>query len=185
MNVLDILMLFVVAMSASAGLVKGLAREILSLGGALFGVLAALYFAPDLGTRLETWIPYEAAAYGVALVAIFVLVLVLSGLITYFITRAIQFANLGLLNRFLGGVFGVVRGGVIALIIVIGLALFLNAEAPLISESRLAPYLVAAAKKSAPILPDRIGLILHEHLKALPEASLPQGIGDEPPLAGV
>jgi membrane protein required for colicin V production len=172
MNELDIAVLAIVAVSVVAGLLKGLVREIISLAGVLFGILLALILAPALSESVARWIQHAAAAYAVAFIVVFTATLVLATLIGTILNRVIGFAHLSFLNRTLGGLFGLARGTLIGLVIVLGLTLFLDRSAPLMAESRLLPRMVWGARVMAPLLPEGPRDVLLERLDYLP--SLPE-----------
>lgn len=172
MNNLDILLLLIVALSVLAGLLKGLIREVFSLAGVLLGIILALVFSPQLSEFLGRWIPYENAAYGAALFVIFTLTILASTLLAHLLTKVLEVAKLGFMNRLLGGAFGILRGGLIGLIVVLGLTLILDPGHEVLKGSRVTPYLALGAKALAPLLPERTRDGLLERLEALP------GIGE-------
>lgn len=172
MNVLDIALLAIALVSVVAGIAKGLVREVFALVGVLVGILIGLLVAPAFGGWLQRWIQHDTAAYGVAFVLIFVLVLVVAGLISHLLTRVIRFANLGFVNRLLGGVFGLLRGGLIGLVVVLGLSLFLDPQAPLLHESNLLPRLTWGGKLLLPLIPEGPRDVLKDRLERLPEEEL-------------
>jgi membrane protein required for colicin V production len=157
-----------------AGVLKGLIREVFSLAGVLLGIILALVFSPQLSVFLERWIPFENAAYGAALFLIFTLTLLASTLLAHLLTKVIEVASLGFLNRLLGGLFGILRGGLIGLILVLGLTLILDPGHDILVSSRVTPYLALGARALAPVLPGSIREGLLERLDALPR------IGEEP-----
>jgi len=173
MNELDVALLAVIAVSVVAGLLKGLVREIISLVGVLVGILLALLLAPSASLTVARWIHHDVAAYAVAWVAIFVATLVLATLIGAALNRVIGFAHLSFANRVLGGLFGLARGMLIALVIVLGLTLFLDQSAPLLADSRVLPRMVWGARLMAPLLPEQPRQVLLDRLDYLPE--LPEG----------
>lgn len=168
MNELDVALVAIVAVSMVAGLIKGLVREIISLAGVLFGILLAFLFAPAWSKTIGDWIQHDAAAYAAAFVTIFVAVLVGATLIGAAIDRVVGFARLSFANRVLGGVFGLVRGALIGLVIVLGLTLFLDRSAPLLADSRILPRMVGGARMMAPLLPGPTRDVLLERLDYLP-----------------
>jgi len=169
MNELDIAVLAIIAVSVVAGLLKGLVREIISLAGVLFGILLALIIAPALSTTVARWIQHDPASYAVAFILVFTATLVAATLIGTLLNRVIGFAHLSFPNRVLGGIFGLVRGTLIGLVIVLGLTLFLDRSAPLLADSRLLPRMVWSARLMAPLLPEGPRDILLDRLDQLPE----------------
>jgi membrane protein required for colicin V production len=169
MNAFDVILVLIVVVSTIAGLAKGLVREVFSLAGVLLGILLALIFGPGLSLFLERWIPYESAAYAAAFVLVFLLTMVAAALVAALVTKVLSVANLGFYNRLLGGAFGFVRGAVIGLVLILGLTLFLDADSPLVRESRLTPQLAWGARGLAPLLPETIRGVLLDRLDRLSE----------------
>lgn len=113
----DYSVLAILGLSFLVGVLRGLMRELISLAGwiaafvlaTLFSSEAARWMPESLGPMLAGLLAFLAVFVGVLLVALFV------GLIVSLLVRA---AGLGVVDRMLGGVFGLVRGMVIVLVAV-------------------------------------------------------------------
>ena len=113
----DYAVLAILGLSFLVGVLRGLMRELISLAGwiaafvlaTLFSGEAARWMPESLGPLLAGLLAFLAVFVGVLLVALF------AGLIVSLLVRA---AGLGLADRMLGGVFGLVRGVVILLVAV-------------------------------------------------------------------
>ncbi len=175
MNVLDLFLLLLVGISVVAGLMKGLVREIFALVGVLAGVVLALVLSPSLAPRLEHWIHNAPADYAVSLILIFAVTMLGVGLIAHLISKVIELAQLGFANRLLGGLFGLVRGAIMGLVLVLGLTLFLEPSAPILAGSTLLPYLSWSARAMAPLLPEGPRVVLLDRLERLPAEHRPGG----------
>jgi membrane protein required for colicin V production len=167
MNAFDIILLVILVVSFVGGLAKGLVREVFSLAGVVVGILVALLFASPLADELGRWISYESAAYAAALVLLFVITMVVAGLLGIAITKVIDLASLGFMNRLLGGAFGLVRAFLIGLVLALGLTLFLDTDAPLLRDSRFIPDLAVGARVLAPLLPEGPRHVLLDRLDIL------------------
>lgn len=167
MNVLDIAIVIILGVSIAYGLIKGLVKEVFSLAGVLIGLFLAFLLAPQVGAVLERWIHVESAAYAVAMIVVFVLALIGVAIVSHLVTKFLEFAHLGWANRLLGGGFGVIRGGVIGLVLVLVLALFVDEHSPLLADSTLAPLLALGARIMAPLLPEGPRDLLLERLDDL------------------
>jgi membrane protein required for colicin V production len=153
MNVLDVLFLGVLLLSLAVGLCRGLVREILGGLGLAGGFLAALALAPPLSLR----IPFVQGpfAYATAFLAIFFAVLLAAELFGKLITRALESAKLTWPNRLAGGLFGLVRGAVLAVVLFLALLFFLDNPERLVRGSRLAPWAHRGARALCLILPGK------------------------------
>ena len=152
MNGLDWLVLGVLVLSIALAVAQGFLMEVFSLGGAIFGyVLAAWEY-----TRVAAWyLPYVNAPW-VANTAGFLTVFFSVVLLAGFAGRLLRwmFAEAGLrwFDRLLGGAFGLLRGGLIATVLVMALASF-SPSSPWLSGSRLAPYLLVAGQAASWVAP--------------------------------
>ena len=169
MNWLDYVLLGILVLSVSAGFMKGLVREVFSLGGVVLGVLFALMFSGQVQPWLEQWIPSPSAAYAAALVAIFVATMIAADLISRLISNALKLVKLNFVNRILGGVFGILRAVLIAMVVVLGAQLFLEPGHPVLSESKTVPVLGEISAAIAPLLPEEVRDALDEQLEKLQE----------------
>jgi len=130
MTPVDYIIVAAVLISVLFGAVRGFLRESVALLGWLVGLWLAWRYAfvvePFLGgslagTELQGW-----AARGIVLIAVVITSWLVGGLLSYLVQRS--GLTLGV-DRFLGGVFGLVRGAVI-----VGFAVMLGQAAGLQAE---------------------------------------------------
>jgi membrane protein required for colicin V production len=168
MNLLDIALIAITLFSIIAGVWKGLVREIFNIVGVLAAILLALTLATSLAPHMKRILPYDTSGYAESLILIFVATLIAAGLLGVLLTKVLEAAQLGGMNRALGGVFGLLRGMLIALFLVLGLTLFLPSGSRVLSGSKLTPYLGMGARALAPLLPEQAEVTLRRRLDALP-----------------
>ena len=118
-----ILLLFTVK-----GFLKGLIREVCSLLGLVVGGWAAFRFAPSLAVVMKPLLPLPP---GVSTVLSFVLILIASGFLAWFVghllTAVFKLVLLGGVNRIGGAVLGLLEG---ALLLCVLLALGSGSPTP-------------------------------------------------------
>lgn len=170
MNVLDIALLGVLVLSVGSGLWRGLIGEVFAMVGVLAAVLVAFVIGPSLAPKFSQWIQHEAAAYAAAFMTLFIGTLLGAGILAKILSGAVSFARLGMVNRLLGGGFGLLRGTLVGIVILMGLTLFVDAESPILAESKISPHLAWSAKALSPLIPEGPRQVMLERLEALPEA---------------
>lgn len=117
------MMLAVLAASAVVGVLRGLAFELLSLAGWIVAWVCAKAWALLLAERLHIGSPGSALQQGAGLLICFLGVLVGWRLVSWLIQQVIQATPLAPLDRALGAVFGLLRGALILLVLVLGFGL--------------------------------------------------------------
>lgn len=144
MNLLDAAFLLVILVSVVGGLIRGLVREVLGFVGLVAGFLLAILLAPVAAPHLERWMVH-AAAYAISFLFIFFATAATAGLLGNLLTRFMETVHLSCLNRILGGVFGLVRGVVLIVVLFWGLLFFVDRPERMLERSRLAPLVYRAA----------------------------------------
>ena len=114
MGLLDIVLALLLAYGLYKGLRNGLFVEIASIVALVAGIYGAIHFSYVASDYLSEQLPWEPrtiklAAFGLTFLAILIAV----HLLGRFLTKIADFAMLGFLNTLAGGVFGLVKMGVI------------------------------------------------------------------------
>ncbi|MDZ7845612.1 MAG: CvpA family protein [Owenweeksia sp.] len=119
MNYVDILLLLPLAYGLVRGLFKGLVRELASLAAIFLGLLGAYLFSHDLAEWLSQQFEIDGGwVHIMAYVIIFLIVALVLQIIARLLTQMLQALALGLLNRLLGGIFGLAKIGLVLLLMV-------------------------------------------------------------------
>ncbi|HKE22483.1 MAG TPA: CvpA family protein [Bryobacteraceae bacterium] len=155
MNWLDAVLLFIIALSVIHGFRKGLSKQIVGLISIVAAILIGLWTYGLAGAWLARYItsPHVANFAGFGLV--FLGVMTAGSLVGYVIHKFLNFTGLSFFDRVLGAVFGVVRGTLISVAIILGIMAFSAEGKPPASivDSRIAPYAVHAARAFAALAP--------------------------------
>lgn len=138
----DIVLLIVIVVSALIGLVRGLLREVLSLASWFAAFILALYFSPLAAEYLAAQFDDEAIRLGVGFVAIFVVTLIAGGIVQWLLRKLVETSGLSGTDRFLGFLFGGVRGVLVCIIALIMLRPF-GESTDWWQQSLLTPQLLA------------------------------------------
>lgn len=119
MTAFDYAVLVIVGISILISVMRGLVREVL----ALLAWLAAFVAATFLGAHVAAWmpqaIPTEELRLLTGFLIVFVGVLIAMSLIAMLVSRLIRRAGLGVEDRMFGMLFGVARGAVVVLVLVL------------------------------------------------------------------
>ncbi len=146
MNWLDMLLGGILVTSTIAGLVKGFFRLGIGLAATFLAFLLASWFYATAG---EWAIPYTSSrgvANFVGYLLVFFGVMAAGALLGRILAHFFKWIGLSWLDRTGGGVLGLIRGGLIALVIVLMISAFLPGDPPrAIVQSRIAPYVLDAA----------------------------------------
>lgn len=146
LNGADWTIIAVILISAAVGLMRGLIKEVLSLVIWFVALVAAIFFRVQVAQMLPIDDPAvnETIREILAFALIFVVVLILGGLVNFLISKLIEITGLTGTDRVLGGVFGLGRG----LILVLAVLVFVPGIVPVESalwwtESVLIPQFLA------------------------------------------
>ena len=144
-NWLDWVLAVTVIASVVAAMLKGFVRELIALAALVAAVVVAA-----LGyTRASLWFDdltrSHEVALGLGFLSLFVGMLIVGALASALAKRLIKTAGLQWFDRFLGGIFGLVRGVVVDCILLMTLLAF-NMKPEAVQRSLLAPYVSAGAR---------------------------------------
>jgi membrane protein required for colicin V production len=153
MNAFDWTIVAVVGMSMLFAFFRGVTRELIALVAWVLGFITAVALTPLLGGMLPEIGNNPVFRYLLAFVAVFIGCLVLGALIAWPLTSVIHKAGLGFVDRFLGAVFGVVRGLVLVMAFVLVAGLTTLPRLNWWQNAALAPPLAVAALSLKPWLP--------------------------------
>lgn len=154
MTWLDYAVFGVLVVSLVWSALRGMVREIISLGGWVMAFLAASLFAGPLALALPPVIPGEPLRVLVAYVAIFVVVLIIAGLAGLLLSKLVQVAGLGAADRLLGALFGLARGAVLVLVLALMAGLTTAPRQAFWRDSVTGEPLAEAALMLKPWLPE-------------------------------
>ncbi len=157
MNFLDLGILIIMALTTVRGFLKGFIQGMAGLLGFIVSFFLASLYYRDLAIWLARYLPDHRILLAIlCFVVLFGLGFFLIHVIAIMTRGAIRLALLGWLDRALGGVFGLIKGTVIIVILLSLLMLFSPKTSPLIKESRLFPPMLTLTEKLAVLIPYRI-----------------------------
>jgi membrane protein required for colicin V production len=150
------------ALSIVVGLWRGLAFEVLSLLGWVAAYIAAQVFASAAAPMLPIGTPGGGLNQGAAFALVFVMALIAWALASRLLRMVIHATPLQLIDRLLGGGFGLLRGAVLLLTVATVVSLTPVARAPAWQHSQGAAWLGVLLQGLKPVLPESLA----QHLPA-------------------
>lgn len=121
--ILDIVLGALLAIGLIRGLMKGAIVEVASLLALLLGIYGAINFSFYAVDFLNQYLDWGASYITItAFILTFILIVLAVTLVGKFFTRLAKLMALGLVNRLLGGIFGVLKTGFILSVILLFLA---------------------------------------------------------------
>lgn len=146
MAAVDIVFLALIAISSLAGFVRGFVKEALSLAAWVAAVIVAGLFSSELGDMMSGLIANPSLRRLAAFALLFVLTVFIGSLIGNLISGLTSAAGLRGTDRLLGGLFGVLRG-IVILVLVVLLTRPFEFSRPWYQDSLLVPYVVAVSEQ--------------------------------------
>lgn len=153
MTVFDYAVLTGIALSALLGFWRGVVSEVLALAAWVLAIVLGKLFAQRLAQELAQWIPDSGLRYLVAFAAIAVAVLLLASVVRLLVSGLLRAIGLGLVDRFLGAIFGFARGVLVVLVLVAAGGLTTFPKQAWWRDAVLAPSLETAVVAMKPWLP--------------------------------
>ncbi|MEM7054734.1 MAG: CvpA family protein [Pseudomonadota bacterium] len=163
MNEVDLAILVVLAISVIVSLFRGFIKEVFSLLVWIAAFFAASQFSGALAQGLEPYIEVPSARMILAFVAVFLLVLVAGGLLTYLLGKLVEHTGLSATDRLFGSLFGLLRGLIIVLVAVLLARFTPFPQDPWWQESELLPRFEQMADWATGFLPPVMQEFLDQH----------------------
>lgn len=153
MTIFDYLVLFVLICSIVISTLRGLVKEVLSLLSWIVALVVANAYGEELAKLLPDVIPGNSTRLIVAFVALFIGVRLLMLLLSMAVDAVIKASGLTIVDRGLGGLFGLARGLVIVLAAVLVCGMTAIPQQPFWKNAVLSPLAETAARTAKPLLP--------------------------------
>jgi membrane protein required for colicin V production len=120
MSIIDIVLGALLLFGLIRGAMKGLFVEVASLVALVLGVYGAIHFSYFAAEFLESKVDWNEKTINIIAFAItFVIIVLVISLAGKALTKLADFAALGIINKLAGGVFGVLKIGLILSILLI------------------------------------------------------------------
>ena len=158
MNWLDILLLLILGVSVLTSFRKGLSREVIGLVSVVAALLIAIWFYGTAAGLVSPYLSSPALAHFVGFAIVFAAVLLLGGVVSFVVGRFLRVTGLSFFDHLLGAVFGLVRGVLIGVALVMAIMAFSTSGGapPSVVHSRVAPYVIDSAHLVSRMAPHEV-----------------------------
>ena len=140
---------------------KGLVREVISL----VSWVVAFYVATHYGDILIRWLPNAVSGDVMRMVVAFIVLFIGTRIVMAILARLVNVllhaTGLTLFDRFLGALFGLAKGALVALAFVLVCGMTKIPQQPFWKNAMFSPMAVQVAKMSMPYLPDYFVEYIH------------------------
>jgi membrane protein required for colicin V production len=148
MNWLDAVLLLILVMSVLTSFRKGLSREVIGLVAVIVALIFGIWFYGSAGSLVLPYVSSPAVANLAGFFLVFFGVMLLGGIVSHVVGRFLRVTGLSIVDHALGAAFGLVRGTLVAVALIMGIMAFSPGDQPpeSVVNSRVAPYAVDAAR---------------------------------------
>ena len=157
MTAFDYVLLFLLAGFMLISMTKGLVREVISL----VSWVVAFYVATHYGDILIPWLPNAVSGDVMRMIVAFIGTRIVMAILARLVNVVLHATGLTLLDRFLGALFGLAKGALVALALVLVCGMTKIPEQPFWKNAMFSPMAVQVAKMTMPYLPDYFVEYIH------------------------
>ncbi len=158
MNWLDGVLALIILASVVTSFRKGLSREIFGVVTVCIALLLGIWLYGTVGGYLLPYLSSRPVANFSGFAIVFCAVMLLGSLIGAMIGKFVKITGLSIFDHALGAGFGVVRGILVSVALVMGIMAFSQTSQPPASvvNSRIAPYMIDAAHVVSAMAPHEL-----------------------------
>ena len=172
MNVADWIILLVLLLSVVQAASSGFFQEAFGIAGLVFGYLIAAWWYRSLADHFAVYISSRWLGEIVAFLAIFLGVMVVAGVLGKIVRWIVKEAGLNVVDRFLGGALGLVRGCLLVAIVLVSLTAF-TPSSRWLQGSGMAPYFLVVGRAAIWVAPAELRAKFYQGLDYLRKAQMP------------
>ena len=155
MNWLDVVLGLILIASVVTSFRKGLSREVIGLVSVILALVLGIWSYGFVGGYLLPYLSSRAVANFAGFTIVFCGVMLLGSLVSFIVGKFLKITGLSIFDHALGAGFGIVRGVLVSVALVMGIMAFSQGEQPpeSVVRSRTAPYVVDAARVVVAVAP--------------------------------
>jgi membrane protein required for colicin V production len=168
-NWLDCILAAIVVASVVTAMMKGFVQELISLASVLIGLVVAAFGYSRAALWFDDLTKSHEIALGLGFLVLFLGTLLVGALVGLLARKLIKTAGIQWFDRFLGGIFGLVRGVLVdAILLMAMLAFAIKPDA--VRQSALAPYVTTGTRVIALVMPGNLRAQFHLGFEKFREA---------------
>jgi membrane protein required for colicin V production len=170
----DWIICLVVLLNVVLAAIQGFFSEALTLAGLVVGYLVAAWQYRSLAEWFEKFFKNPWLAEILGFLLIFFGILILFGIAARIARWVMKESGLSGLDRFLGGLLGLAKGGLMVAVILMGMTAF-EPTSTFLANSQLAPYFLVIGRAAIWLAPSELRARFDQGLELLrrPPAKLP------------
>ena len=173
----DWMICLVVLLNVVTAAMQGFFSEALTMAGLVVGYIVAAWQYHSVARWLESFLKNDWLAEILGFLIIFFAVVILFGIAARIARWIMKESGLSGLDRFLGGVLGLLKGGLMVAVILMGMTAFAPTS-KLLENSQLAPYFLAVGQAAIWLAPSELRTRFNQGLDLIHRA--PQKITGAP-----
>ncbi len=154
-NWLDWILAAIIVVSVVTAMRKGFVQELISLASVVVGLIVAAIGYPRASLWFEDLTKSHEIALGLGFLVLFLGTLLVGAIIGVLARKLIETAGIQWFDRFLGGIFGLVRGVLVDAILLMGMVAF-TLKPDSVRQSALAPYVTTGTRVIAFVMPGNL-----------------------------
>jgi membrane protein required for colicin V production len=145
----------IVLLNVVAAAMQGFFSEALTMAGLVVGYVVAAWRYRSVAEWLESFLKNSWLAEILGFLVIFFAVVILFGIAARITRWVMKESGLRPLDRFLGGVLGLLKGGLMVAVILMGMTAF-EPTSKFLANSQLAPYFLVVGRAAIWLAPSEL-----------------------------
>jgi membrane protein required for colicin V production len=169
MTIADYLICALVLVNVITAAMQGFFSEALTMAGLIVGYIVAAWQYRGVAQWLETFLKNAWLAEILGFLIIFFAIVLLFGIAARIARWVMKKAGLSGLDRFLGALLGLAKGGLMVAVILMGMTAF-EPTSKLLQNSQLAPYFLVVGNAAKWLAPTELRMRFEQGLQLLHQA---------------
>ena len=166
MNVVDIAIVLMLVLSAVLGFRSGIIQSLFSLAGLIAGIAIASWNYEHFAHELAPMVHSQAVADAIWFCLLVLGVMLVAAVLGMLVRGLIHGVGLGWLDKLAGFLFGLLRGAVLATLVIVVLAAFFP-DTRWLGQAQLSRYFLGSAHLTTQMTPEDLKLKVQLGLRTL------------------